>query len=156
MGNKSTVKFFENYKEKGLNIISSRNIVAQSIRKEKTSCVEHLGVQRSLKNCNFLHNKENLPNIKHERRALRKMPSLSLTLSGLTMITHLDITWYISSKVLMVVFTNEINKLESSKKGKGRARGERRSKYEENNMNIFFLLNLNVLVKHRDNDVLWQ
>lgn len=65
------------------------------------------------------------------------MPSLSLTLSGLSMITHLDITLYISSKVLMVVFTNEINKLESSKKGVGGGRrggGEeiqiRRKQYE--------------------------
>lgn len=84
------------------------------------------------------------------------MPSLSLTLSGLAMITHLDITLYISSKVLMVVFTNEINKLESSKKGVGGGGGAggRKSKYEENNMNIFFLLNLNVLVKHCANDVL--
>lgn len=56
----------------------------------------------------------------------------------------------------MVVFTNEINKLESSKKGVGGGGGAggRKSKYEENNMNIFFLLNLNVLVKHCANDVL--
>lgn len=98
MGSIFVAKFFENYKEKRLNFISSRHVlVLQSVGKEKSSCAEHLGVQISLKNCNLLHNKADLPDMKHKITVQRKMPFLVLTVSGLAMITYQGITEDISS-----------------------------------------------------------